>query len=344
MKLFRTIVVVVAIVSALWGIVDTGSASTTESPIGFSVAANIPENQRNKNESYFNLNMNSNTSQDLKATIFNVTNHEIKVEMAIHTAHTNENGVIEYVHPLKKADASLKYRMNNITQINGSKIVTVPAQGKKQVIATVQIPKTKFEGVIQGGWFFQKVDDKVTGGVEGTLNVKSKYSYVIGLSYTLGKVPEPNLMLDSVEPGLENYHQSIFSNLRNTAAVMIPHIYTDTTITNKNTGKVIEREKKENVQMAPNSGYHYPISTHDKDLQAGNYHLHMVAKNNQHQWIFDRDFTITRKMAKKYNRAAVINHRVNIWWFVLSGALGMLLLCIIGSYIYIKIRRRSQKM
>lgn len=318
------------------------SASALVDPIGFSVAATIPENQLDKNDSFFNLSMHSDIEQKLTSTIYNVTNHEIKIEMAIHTAHTNENGVIEYVHPLKQADASLRYRMNDITKISGSKIVTIPANQSKKVTAIVKIPKTNFDGVIQGGWFFKKIDDKVTGNVEGTLNVESQYSYVIGLKYTLGKVPAPRLMLESVEPGLKNYHQSIFSNIRNTAAVMIPHIDTDTTITNKATGKIVQKEKKADVEMAPNSGYHYPISTHDKNLEAGTYHLHMIAKNKSNRWIFDRDFTITKSVAKKYNSAAVVNHRVNIWWFVLSGALGMLLIGALGLFLFFMLRRRGK--
>ncbi len=319
------------------------AAKTTQSnEIGFSVAAKLPKNQLHAKNSFFDLKMTPGKTQTLKTVIYNVTNRDIKVKTAIHTAYTNSNGVIEYVTPTKEFDASLDYQMSQLTKINGAKTVTVPANGSKVVTATVKMPTTKVNGVILGGWYFKRVDQKVTGTVKGSMNISNQYSYVIGLKYTEGTVPQPNLKLAKVTAGMRNYHRGIFPELRNTAAVIIPNLTMKTTITSQNSGKVVKSAKKANVQMAPNSTFDYPMLLGKTELQAGNYHLHMVVKNTDHRWVFDRDFKISNADAKKYNRQSVDNSGINVIWFVVLGALGMFVLMLLGLWLFFWLRKRRQ--
>lgn len=149
---------------------------------------------------------------------------------------------------------------------------------------------------------------------------------MVGLKYVLGKLPDPHLELAKVGPGLSNYHQSINSDLRNTAAVMVPKMAIKTTITNKADGKKVVSTQDKSAEMAPNSNYHYPILTNNKTLSAGKYHLHMLVESKSHHWVFDRDFTITKKEAQKYNRESVTSKVISIWWYIFLGAFGMFLL------------------
>nr|WP_223876593.1 DUF916 and DUF3324 domain-containing protein [Lactiplantibacillus daowaiensis] len=321
----------------------TSSSTTATNNIGFSVGAKIPKNQINAKNSFFDLKMKAGQQQTLKTVIYNVTNRDIKVKTAIHTAYTNSNGVIEYVTPTKTYDASLRYKMSDVTTLGKVKTVTVPANGSKTVTANVTMPTQTFNGVMLGGWYFKRVDQKATSTVKGSMNIQNQYSYVIGLKYTEGHVPSPKLALDKVTAGMNNYHRGIFPYLRNTTAVIVPNLNLKSTITSKNSGKVVKTAKKANVQLAPNSVYKYPILTGSTKLQAGKYHLHLVAKNSQHRWVFDKDFTITAAMASKYNKQSVDNSGISLIWFVVLGALGMLIVVLLILWLIFIIRKRRRK-
>ena len=316
---------------------SSSSSKTTQSnDIGFSVAAKIPNNQIDQHNSYFDLKMTRGRQQQIQTTIYNVTNADIKVRTAIHTAYTNGNGIIEYVTPTKSYDPSLKYRMDQITKIQGPTTITIPANGSKVVTATVTMPKQAVNGVILGGWYFKRVANKVTGSVKGSMNIANQYSYVIGLKYTAGIVPQPQLKLDTITVGMQNYRRGVFPQLRNVTAVIVPKLTITARLTSKNSGKVIKNFTQKNVQLAPNSVYKVPILTGTNRLQAGSYHVRLVAKNTDHRWVFDKDFVISTAAADKYNQASVDNSGMSVGWFILFGALGMLIIGLIGLLIFLK--------
>ncbi|MFO1546798.1 DUF916 and DUF3324 domain-containing protein [Lactiplantibacillus plantarum] len=325
MQLLKRIMVIVGTlilglqVSSVSGLAASSASSssgkTTQSnDIGFSVAAKIPNNQIDQHNSYFDLKMTRGRQQQIQTTIYNVTNADIKVRTAIHTAYTNGNGIIEYVTPTKSYDPSLKYRMDQITKIQGPTTITIPANGSKVVTATFTMPKQAVNGVILGGWYFKRVANKVTGSVKGSMNIANQYSYVIGLKYTAGIVPQPQLKLDTITARL----------------------------TSKNSGKVIKNFTQKNVQLAPNSVYKVPILTGINRLQAGSYHVRLVAKNTDHRWVFDKDFVISTAAADKYNQASVDNSGMSVGWFILFGALGMLIIGLIGLLIFFWIKKRRR--
>ncbi|RRK10581.1 DUF916 and DUF3324 domain-containing protein [Lactiplantibacillus garii] len=319
------------------------SSQTTQSNVGFSVAAKIPKNQINKKNSFFDLKMKKGQTETLQTVIYNSSNKDIKVQTRINTAYTNTNGTIEYVSPTTNYDPSLKYKISDITKLTGAKTVTVPANGSKTISAKISMPSEQVNGVILGGWYFKRVDDKVTGSVKGAMNMKSQYSYVIGLKYTSGKIPQPNMKLGSVKAGMSNYHRGIIAELRNPTAVMIPNLTTKSTITSKDSDKVVKKATRKGIQMAPNTSYNYPMLLGDTKLQAGKYHLHMVVKNTEHQWTFDKDFTITATSAQKYNKESVDNNGISIWWLIGLGALGMLVIVLLILWLIFFIKKRRQR-
>ncbi|MCH5465296.1 DUF916 and DUF3324 domain-containing protein [Levilactobacillus tujiorum] len=335
------LMVIGLICGGLFSLGDFAQAATNN--VGYNVSAKLPSNQINKQNTFFDLKMNSGKTQTLQVKVFNVTNEEIKVKTAIHTAWTNSAGTIEYVNTTNSFDPSLRYKMSDITKIQGEKTLTIPAKGSKVVSATVDVPKTNFTGIILGGWYFQRVDDKVTGTVKGAGNLKSQYSYVIGMKYTVGHAANPAMSLGKVGAGLSNYHRGVIADIRNTSAVIIPNLKTTTTITNRDGGEVVQKAKQENVQMAPNTTYRYPMLYGKTALEAGHYHLHMVVKNTDHEWVFDRNFTITKAQADKYNKNSVDNQGLNIWLLVALGALGMLILVLLILLIIYLIRRKRRK-
>ncbi|WP_125764399.1 DUF916 and DUF3324 domain-containing protein [Levilactobacillus mulengensis] len=338
------------LVLAVFSLILGGLGLTTvanaagENEVGYSVKASIPKNQINKKNSFFDLKMASNQTEYLKVRVYNVTNQDIQVKTAIHTAWTSSAGAIEYVKPASSFDSSLRYKMSDISKIQGKSTLTIPAGSSKVVTAKVQMPKTSFKGVILGGWYFKRVDTKVTGDVKGASNLRNSYSYVVGMKYTMGNTtPNPDMKLGKVAAGLGDYHRGVFADLRNPTAVIIPNLNMKTTITDRDGGKVIKQATKKNVQMAPNTTFRYPMYFGKEELKAGHYHLHMVVKNTDRTWVFDRNFTITAAQAAKFNRGSVESSGISLWLVLALGALGMLILILLILLIIYLIRRNKKK-
>lgn len=342
-RLKRFQLVMLLMVSVLVGLGVPLVASASGNDVGFSVSPQIPKNQIHKKNSFFDLKMTSNQTEQLRVKVYNVTNQDITVKTAIHTAWTSSGGAIEYVKPATSFDASLRYKMSDISQIQGKKTLTIPAGGSKTVTANVKIPKTNFNGVILGGWYFERTDSKVTGTVKGAGNMKNRYSYVVGMKYTMGRVPNPDMKLGTVSAGLGDYHRGVFANLRNPTAVIIPNLKMTTTITNRDGGDVVKHATQDDVQMAPNTTFRYGMYYGKTPLKAGNYHLHMVVKNTDRTWVFDRNFTITQAQANKYNKGSVEDSGISIWLLLALGALGMLLLILLILLIIFLIRRKRRQ-
>lgn len=317
-------------------------AAGAQNNVGYNITPVIPKNQINKENSFFDLKMKSGQAETLKVRINNISNDDVTVKTAIHTAWTNPTGTIDYVNPAKYFDSSLRYKMSDISRIQGQKTLTISAGQSKVVTADVKVPKTSMQGVILGGWYFKRLDTKVTGKVKGATNIKSEYSYVLGMKYSLGHAPAAVMTLGKVGATLSNGRQAVTANLRNTSAVIIPNLKMNTTITNRDSNQTVMHLKETNKQMAPNSVFKYPMLFGEKPLKAGNYHLHMVVKNTERNWIFDRDFTITKAQADKLNHDSVDNQGLNIWLLIALGALAMLILVLLILLIIYLIRRKRR--
>ena len=116
-----------------WGILGVNSltsyADSAES--AYSVSANIPEEQTNKDVSYFDLTEAPNETRDLSIHLSNVGEKESVFEIEINNAATNTNGVIDYNQRTVKKDASAKYQVSDCLTTD-AKEVTIPALSEFQ--------------------------------------------------------------------------------------------------------------------------------------------------------------------------------------------------------------------
>ena len=83
-----------------------GSYSVEASEITFSVKAILPDNQRTKETSYFDLRVAPNQTQKLQIELTNQTANDITVLASANAAITNDNGLADYSHAETKKDPS----------------------------------------------------------------------------------------------------------------------------------------------------------------------------------------------------------------------------------------------
>lgn len=96
----------------------------------YSVKANLPENQRNNEHTYFDLFMKPKQKQTISITFENHSKDPIELEVNYHAAQTNDNGVIDYKGTKERKDSSLAYDLKEL--ITGDQTVKLNGNEKKK--------------------------------------------------------------------------------------------------------------------------------------------------------------------------------------------------------------------
>ncbi len=301
----------------------------------FSVSSVIPENQIDKNLSYFNLKVTPSSSQELKIKIFNNKNHEIKVKAIVTPATTCRNGFISYT-TLTNYDDSLKYPLPNILKLDKSEY-TVPAGSFVTATALLNMPEESYDGIILGGLVFTKSDDESESKNknEMTVQIENEYQYVVGvmLSENDNKVAA-NMNLKYIKTILANYHTNLAVNLQNDTSVIIPNLKISGTVYKKGSSEVYKSTEKENIKIAPNSNFDFMIDWQNHKFEAGEYRVHVIAKNEEYFWEWDETFTITPEQANDTNKDSVdlINSTKN-WGYIILAVLVLILVAFLSFII-----------
>lgn len=337
-----------------------GEAS--EQGLGFSIRPIHPENQLDKNQTYFDLKMEPSQIQELEVMIRNNTDHEIIVEASVNAAITNINGILDYSWNLEKAknaakdynknevnekidvnqiryDSSLKNPLPNL--IKSEKEINIPAQSELPYKMELSMPDKPFNGVILGGVrFTEKESTKQETTSDKGVQIKNKFAYSLGIQLReTDELVIPDLKMDQkkIKATSINGHTGVSINIQNPTMTLMRDLEIKTTVyQNKSHKKVISSTKK-GLKMAPNSNFDYGIDWNNQPLRAGNYTVKSLIKNHAidgepneltRNWEFEETFTITRKEAKKINsQVADLNENTVSWWlFIIIGVLGVLIL------------------
>ncbi|WP_413485892.1 DUF916 and DUF3324 domain-containing protein [Brochothrix thermosphacta] len=311
------------------------------SELNFSVNAVIPDNQIDKEKSYFDLKVTPGEKQNLIVKLRNTTDKEIVINPHIQSAKTNKNGVIDYTPNKIKKDDTLKIAMEDIAKV--PKEVTVPPQSEKDLTIEVTMPKDKFDGIILGGIYLKedtsknKEDDK-----EKDVAIKNEYSYVVALQMRQNnnKV-KPMLHMNEVNPETQNARNVIVANIQNSEPMIISKLKIDATVNKKGSKDNLAILKKENLQVAPNSNFNIAVPLEGEKLEAGTYILKMKAESAGKEWQFKKEFSISADKATTMNEKDVTLEKATPTMLYIF--LGVAFLIVIAVVIYFIIRRNKRK-
>lgn len=304
------------------------SAAQTDG-INYSVSAIIPDNQIDKQNSYFDLKMSSHQSEQISVRVYNSGNDSIRVKSEIHDALTSTSGTMNYLSSDNNTDSSLRYSLKNITSLENSNTIDVPAHSSKTINATIKMPDlNNFNGIILGGWYFEK--DNTDKKINSSFGINNKYSYVVGIKYTVGdSLPNPNIKLNSVKPSLSNGHTAVLLNIQNTTPVIISGLTYDTKIYKSGSNKIVKSNTIKNGSMAPNSNFDMSVLYGSTPLTAGDYVAKVSVKNKDHNWQFEKKFTVTAKDAQTINSKTLDKMPINPIWYAILGSLITIILIVI---------------
>ena len=303
--------------------------------VGFSVSANLPDNQINTQNTFFDLKINPNQKETISVTVFNSSDGTIRIKNEIHDAYTSQTGIIDYVKNAGNYDKTIKYPLSNVTSQVSNRIIDIPAHSSQKVSATITMPDTKqFNGVILGGWYFSKVNDITKNLKNRNVSITNDYSYVIGLKYTVGHEIKPKIVLNNVYPGLYNSYGAVLLNIQNPTPAIVSNLNYSINIYKIGSEKVFLSKKMTNGSIAPNSNFNFPIIYGNKTISPGKYVAKVVVENKKYRWALSKKFTITKQEVNRINKESMDSHVNNNFFYMIIG-----LLILIMTYLIYRLSR-----
>ena len=294
---------------------------TSAAELRFSVETEIPENQIDKTKTYFDLMMKPDQEQILKVRAANSTDENLVIDVSVKSATTNSNGVIEYGESLTALDKSAPADLSEIIQLkDGGESVELPAKSEK-------VDETK---------------DKQKENTNG-LAIENRYAYTVAVLLREHEtVVQPELSLEKVEPTQRNARSVISATLLNHEAAYLQSMKVTANVKNKKTNNVILEKEQEDMQMALNSIFNFPIPYEENEMEAGTYVLAMTVEGSGKKWQFTKEFTISKEEAKTFNEKDVtVKKTESKLIYLLIGLL--LLLLIICLFIILRLKKQKNK-
>lgn len=286
----------------LWIYWFANTAKASENSVDYSISANLPENQREGNSTYFDLLVTPGQEQELTVNIFNSSDEEQTFILEANTAVTNNNGIIDYTRPDKEQekDSTLRHAFSEL--ITHDETIAVGPNTNKIAVFKLKVPEEPFEGMILGGFHVrQETPEKTEGQINNT------YSYALGVVLREKEdAVTPELKLTGITPSLKNYRPQVSINLQNTQPVNIKELNINAVIRKKGQREALKTAEKKGISMAPNSNFDYAVLWEDQALESGDYELELNAADQAgNEWTFNEVFTITKENAEEVNKSAL---------------------------------------
>lgn len=349
----------------------TQAADTEKKPAqSVSVSTKLPDNQIDKNQSYFDLLLEKGQEQELEVVLTNNTDKDVTMEAAANTAITNQNGAVDYswdVETAKKAaemnnknkdniaidletikfDSTLKYPFSTIASMENE--IVVPASSSVTTKVKVKMPDEDLSGVIAGGIYLsQKEGTEEEEESNQGVQIKNKFVYVVGVQMRQKEdiselTPEMKLDKSLILPMQINYRNYLGINLQNTEPVYIRDLTVTAKVYKKGSTEVLHETTQEMMKMAPNSNFNFGVNWDNQEFKGGTYRVAVTARAEDYdkEWSWDEEFTIDKELADKLNNQAVELEKTDYTlYYIIGGIIGLLLLILLIIYL---IKRHNDK-
>ncbi|ALB29526.1 DUF916 domain-containing protein [Companilactobacillus heilongjiangensis] len=302
----------------------------------YAIQAILPDNQVNKDESYFDLKVTPNKEQTLKVLIANTGSKPITVTAEVNNAYTADSGVIGYDKYNTKLYKSKLPSLTSLVEGKRKKVVTLANGENKTVEFKVKSPSSEYAGIILGG---VTTTASVSPTKSKNINIKNQVRYVKGVvlrSKDDGVMPD--MHLTSAAPKAVAGSTGIAYKLDNTAPINVNKVSLKAEITN---GSKVTNYSADNLQFAPNSQFDYFIPI--KKLDAGTYKAHISLKNESgFAKEFNYTITVKQRQVENVNDAARPKPQShNKQWIGIIIGIIVLLGVVVWMYLYYSQRNKG---
>lgn len=315
---------------------------TEEETLNFYVTPEFPKSQVEGSESYFDVNLSPNENETLALTLQNASDEAVKIAITSHTAYTNVNGIVEYGKNAEETDPSLIHSLDEL--IKNPETVELAGKETKTVTLQLKMPGEAFKGFLAGGLRISELkEDTQEEKAEGEgLAIKNEFAYVIGVVVSNSRdAVQPDLALLDVFPDQLNYRNVISATLQNFTPTFVNRLEVEASVKRKGEDEVLYEASKEQMQMAPNSHFSFPISLNGERFRSGDYVLNLTAVSGEEEWSWTEEFTIDTDQARSLNREDVTLINTTNWWLIAAFTLVLLLIILV---VWLMNKNRKQKM
>ncbi|MGA5592381.1 DUF916 and DUF3324 domain-containing protein [Enterococcus mundtii] len=316
-------------------------AGAEEGTLNFYVTPEFSENQKSGSDRYFQLTLPPDATEKLTLKLQNANAEAKKVKITPHTAYTNVMGVVEYGQDAEKADPTLKYSLDEL--IEQPEIIELGGNETKTVTLDLKMPKEAFEGFLAGGLRIEEVKEDTTEETsnEEGVAIQNEFAYIIGVVVSNKQdAVQPDLDLLDVFADQLNYRNVISANLQNFTPTFVNRLEVEATVQQDGEEEILYQASQEQMQMAPNSNFNFPISLDGDRFRSGDYVLKMTARSGEDEWEWEQKFTIDADEARALNQQDVtIDTSIN-WWMI--GSI-ILLVTLLGIVLYLFIHKRKKE-
>ncbi|MGY3748701.1 DUF916 and DUF3324 domain-containing protein [Vagococcus acidifermentans] len=245
----------------------------------FSISTNIPDNQIDKQQSYFDLLMTPGQEQTISVVVYNHSSEKITVDVGIMPAFTNEGGHVQYTPAKESLDKTLTYDIREL--VDGPTKVVLEPVSKQTVSFQVKMPDEPYDGYIAGGITFTERSKKSDGNNQssGLIN-KIAYTTSLLMRQSLDN-GQPDLKLRKVVGKLVNHTGEITANLQNPEATYLDDLLLKVELFRVGEQSVLLEYEQSDLQMAPNSNFDFRIPVEQvEQLVTGDYTIRINAYGN----------------------------------------------------------------
>lgn len=342
--------------------------SVDASEMPFNVIPQLPSNQIDPKAGYLYLKMEPKAQETVHIAIYNTSDRQITVDVEKAGAKTDLNGFVTYM-PMEniKNDASLQYDMSNYLKVESK--VTLKAHAMANLPVEISMPDQSFDGMMAGGLTFKEENQPThqdSSNSEG-LAVVNNYQYVMAIVTRQNmKIISPDIKLTQVAASQVDARNVVNIGLQNTAKTFANQLALHATITGKDkANKNVKYEVSENqLQMAPNSNFAFPVRLNGEKFVSGHYEakIDVYAQQSndgaytfsvnhqplhyQYHWSYSKDFDISQTSAQVFNRKDVSISKTTpsqdfpAW---LIGLLGMIIAILLFVITLLVVKSRKQK-
>lgn len=333
---------VIASILSMTNIVKAESDSA-----GFYVSAQLPDNQIDKNVSYFDLRMKPSQEQTVKVKVFNEKSEDMDVSVYVANASSNSNGLIDYTQQGVK-DSSLEYPLESIAKPE-TDMITIPANGSKTVSVKLNMPKDEYDGIVLGGLVFKEITDDAEDDTssEESLAINNVLSYALAIKLSENDEYEDiDLSLSDVEARVVNYEPVITHYIQNDAAALSTKMSMTVAVSDVDTGKNVATTKNDNVSIAPDSIMPYSLKLKDTELKEGNYvsNVSITYKdnNNKDKTVeFEKEFSVSAEHEKATNDYSSVQSTTPAWAKIMIASIAILIAAVLTLIIILLVRKKK---
>lgn len=276
-------------------------ASEVAEKTGFTVESVQPENQINKDFSFFYVHTQPSEEQTLKVKVISKRKEASRVNISLTNAVTNITGQIDYGQKNVQLDSSMTLPLTDFVSLQ-TKTLTVANFEEKIIEIHVKPPKESYQGVRLGAVVFQSADvQKEQSGVKNT------YGYKIALMTSEDLRPYNEggrINYLSVKPRLQNGQKVIAMKVQNPESAVLENVSISTKIFPKGEKEPLATNGLTGMKLAPNSSFDYLTYLGLENLKAGKYVIQATGTDGKETWEWEKEFTISDKEANQMNEDA----------------------------------------